>query len=58
MTMPIFDHIHPKIIELLLTFLNLHWHAKNQLIPSIYVNLHLHVKSQAISLICSGDMVD
>ena len=24
----------------------------------IYVNLHEHAKNQAISLICSGDMVD
>ena len=80
-----------KSLKLVLVFLNLHQHAKNQFIPSthswdtvnfrvlwpgwphqsltmptpkffdqllIYVNLYQHVKNQAISLICSGNMVD
>ena len=40
--MPIFDHVHPRIFDQLL----------------IYVNLYQHAKTQAILLICSEDMVD
>ena len=80
-----------KSLKLVLVFLNLHQHAKNQFIPSthswdtvnfrvlqpgwphpsltmltpkffdqllIYMNLYRHIKNQAISLICSGNMVD
>ena len=35
MNIPIFDQAQPKIIEILLVFLNLHYHAKNQFTPSI-----------------------
>ena len=41
---PTSDHVHPKIFNF------------DQLL--IYVNLYQHVKNQAISLICSGNMVD
>ena len=40
--MPIFEHAPTKIFDQLL----------------FYVNLYQHVKTQAISLICTGDMVD
>ena len=39
---PIFDHAHSKKFDYLLVYMNLYHHAKNQ----------------AISLICSGDIVD
>ena len=32
----IFDYAHPKKIDLLLTFVNLYQHAKNQFIPSVH----------------------
>ena len=39
---PISDYAHPKLFGQIL----------------IYVNLHQHAKDHAISLICSGDMID
>ena len=90
--MPIFDHAHPKIIEINFSFLEFASVCKKSVhfiylileIQSIleshdqtgqahflttpaqknfdqllfYLTLYEHAKNQAISLICSGDMID
>ena len=35
MATPICDNVHPKVIEWLLAFLNLHQHAKNEFVTSV-----------------------
>ena len=67
MALPNFDNIHPKIIEFTFSFPEFAPACKILIQPILescdqaahpYVNLCQHVKNQAISLICSGDMVD
>ena len=57
---------HPFILEILTVVLRPDWPHPSLAMPIenifdqllIYVNLYQHAKNQAISLICSGDMVD
>ena len=70
MTIPIFDHAHPKIIQMqkissfhlfileMQSILGSHDQTGifDQLL--VYKNLHQHAKNQAISSISFGDMVD
>ena len=64
MTTPIFDHAHAKIIEVTFSFpesaaaCKKSVHSINSFLNLVYVNLYQHAKNQAMSLICSGDMVD
>ena len=74
MATSISDHTHPKIIEITFSFPEFVPECKkekksvhsvysflryNQLqSPMTFKNMYQHAENQAISLICSGDMVD